>query len=67
MDKDLLWKCKRQIVWPASGGNGFGYDPFFYSLRLQKTFGEMNHSDKIMIDHRYMAFKKLAKAHLVCS
>lgn len=65
--KTFYGSVKGKIVWPASGGNGFGYDPFFIPSGYKKTFGEMNHSDKIMIDHRYMAFKKLAKAHLVCS
>ena len=65
--KTFYGSVKGKIVWPASGSNGFGYDPFFIPSGYKKTFGEMNHSDKIMIDHRYMAFKKLAKAHLVCS
>ena len=65
--KTFYGSVKGKIVWPASGSNGFGYDPFFIPSGYKKTFGEMNHSDKIMIDHRYVAFKQLAKAHLVCS
>ncbi len=65
--KSFYGSVKGKIVWPPSGGNGFGYDPFFIPLGYKKTFGQMDHSDKIMIDHRYVAFKKLAKAHLVCS
>ena len=65
--KTFYGSVEGKIVWPASGINGFGYDPFFIPSGYKKTFGEMNHSDKIMIDHRYIAFKKLAKAHLVCS
>lgn len=65
--KTFYGSVKGKIVWPAIGSNGFGYDPFFIPSGYKKTFGEMNHSDKIMIDHRYIAFKKLTKAHLVCS
>ncbi len=65
--KTFYGSVKGKIVWPPSGGNGFGYDPFFIPLGYKKTFGEMKHSDKIMIDHRFEAYKKLAKAHLVCN
>ena len=65
--KTFYGNVRGKIVWPARGSNGFGYDPFFIPSGYKETFGEMNHSDKIMIDHRYVAFRQLAKAHLVCS
>ena len=39
------------------GKKGFGYDPKNHTL----TFGQMAKSKKILIDHRYIAFKKLKK------
>ena len=56
-----------QIVWPPRGKNGFGYDPFFVPCDSTQTFAEMNHEDKILIDHRYKAFKKMAKLYLIDS
>ncbi len=53
-----------KIIWPPKGKNGFGYDPFFIPNGYDLTFAEMNHSDKILIDHRSVALKKLIKLHL---
>ena len=53
-----------KITWPPKGKNGFGYDPFFIPYSYDKTFGEMNHKEKILIDHRSLALKKLIKSHL---
>ena len=41
------------------GNNGFGYDPIFIPLGHSQTFGEMNYKKKLLIDHRYKAYKKL--------
>ena len=41
------------------GMNGFGYDPIFIPNGYSKTFGEMNYKEKLLIDHRYLAYKKL--------
>ena len=54
-----------EIVWPPKGENGFGYDPFFVPKGYSKTFGEMKHDKKILIDHRSVALKKLIKEHLI--
>ena len=56
-----------KIVWPPKGENGFGYDPFFIPKGYSKTFGEMKHDKKILIDHRSVALKKLIKEHLICN
>ena len=53
-----------KIVWPPKGKNGFGYDPFFIPRGHSMTFAEMEHSNKIFIDHRSIALKKLIKLHL---
>jgi len=41
------------------GKNGFGYDSIFVPIGSKKTFGQMNKKKKILIDHRFIAFKKL--------
>ncbi len=43
------------------GSNGFGYDPIFIPNGHSKTFAEMNYKEKLLIDHRYIAYKKLEK------
>ena len=37
---------------------------FLFLTVTKKTFAEMAHSDKIFIDHRSIALKKLIKLHL---
>jgi len=41
------------------GENGFGYDPIFVPEGYSKTFAEMNYEEKLKIDHRQIAYKKL--------
>ena len=41
------------------GENGFGYDPIFVPEGYTKTFAEMNYKEKLKIDHRQIAYKKL--------
>ena len=43
------------------GKNGFGYDSIFIPKNYKLTFGQMNKRKKMLIDHRYLAFKKLKK------
>ena len=43
------------------GNNGFGYDPIFVPNGHSKTFAEMDYKEKLLIDHRYLAYKKLEK------
>ena len=68
LSKDLIYsylgEIKGKIVWPPKGRNGFGYDPFFIPEGYNQTFAEMKHSEKIFIDHRSIALKKLIKLHL---
>lgn len=41
------------------GTGGFGYDPYFESLELGKTFGEVSREAKARVSHRARAFAKL--------
>jgi len=43
------------------GKNGFGYDPIFIPKKYNITFGQMKKKKKILMDHRYIAYKKLKK------
>ncbi len=43
------------------GNNGFGYDPIFIPNGKKKTFSQMRYLDKLKIDHRIKAFKKIKK------
>ncbi len=46
------------------GANGFGYDPLFYFVPLQKTFAELSAAEKNELSHRGKAFRKLRDALL---
>ena len=43
------------------GKNGFGYDYIFIPNNFSQTFGQMGKKKKMLLDHRYIAFKKLKK------
>lgn len=47
------------LVWPARGGNGFGYDSMFVAAGHDVTFGEMEPAAKHAISHRARAFSAL--------
>jgi len=52
---------KGKISAKKRGKNGFGYDPIFIPHGHTKTFGEMEPSLKMSIDHRLRAFAKIRK------
>ncbi|MFT3732741.1 MAG: RdgB/HAM1 family non-canonical purine NTP pyrophosphatase [Hyphomicrobium sp.] len=52
------------LVWPARGGNGFGYDPMFVPDGETRTFGEMEPKEKYAISHRTRAFAAFKAAML---
>jgi XTP/dITP diphosphohydrolase len=51
-----------RIVDEGRGGNGFGYDPFFFSSELGVTFGEASLEEKERVSHRGRAFRELLTA-----
>ena len=55
-----IGEIKGNII-SKKGRNGFGYDPIFTPQGYSKTFGEMNYKEKVSIDHRFVAYKKLEK------
>ena len=48
-----------QIIDEAKGGNGFGYDPYFFLPELGKTVAELAPSEKNQISHRGQALREL--------
>lgn len=52
------------LVWPARGGNGFGYDPMFLAEGKLQTFGEMEPAEKHAMSHRSKAFAAFKAAKL---
>ncbi|WP_135080749.1 RdgB/HAM1 family non-canonical purine NTP pyrophosphatase [Terasakiella sp. SH-1] len=51
-----------EMVWPARGEKGFGYDPTFKPAGYDITFAEMDPQAKHQISHRADAFKQLVEA-----
>lgn len=47
------------IAKKLSGNQGFGYDPLFFYLPFQKTFGEVPPEMKHKVSHRAKAFEKI--------
>ena len=44
-----------------SGAGGFGYDPYFKSAELGRTFGAVSMEEKARVSHRARAFAKLLR------
>ena len=51
-----------EIVEASRGAGGFGYDPVFYFLALEKTFAELPAEEKNQRSHRGKAFRRLLTA-----
>ncbi|MEO6119079.1 MAG: RdgB/HAM1 family non-canonical purine NTP pyrophosphatase [Terriglobales bacterium] len=47
-----------EILASALGRHGFGYDPLFFVVEADKTFGEMKAAEKSKYSHRGAAFRK---------
>ena len=53
--------CTGRILDAPLGTNGFGYDPYFFSDELGKTFGEATDEEKDTVSHRGRALRALAE------
>ena len=49
------------ILFEEEGKNGFGYDPLFYSDKLQKGFGVASAEEKNAVSHRAKALAALSE------
>ena len=49
------------IVRDSRGSGGFGYDPYFLSSELGRTFGEASPQEKEQVSHRGRAFRELLR------
>ena len=56
-----IGKIEGYISSSMKGKNGFGYDPIFIPKGKNKTFAQMEPSQKYKIDHRFKAFKKIKR------
>lgn len=54
-----IGRCAGWVVAEPIGSNGFGYDPYFFSSDLQKTFGSATLEEKQKVSHRGRAFDQL--------
>ncbi len=54
--------CAGRILDQPRGSDGFGYDPFFFSEDLGKTFGEATAEEKDAVSHRGRALRSLLAA-----
>ena len=48
------------IISHKTGNEGFGYDPYFVPSSSKKTFAEMGLKEKMILSHRFEAFKILS-------
>ncbi|HEY7482357.1 MAG TPA: non-canonical purine NTP pyrophosphatase [Gemmatimonadales bacterium] len=51
--------CAGRILEEPKGEGGFGYDPYFFSDELGKTFGEATPEEKDRVSHRGQALREL--------
>lgn len=58
-----LWSargtCEGRILEAPRGDGGFGYDPWFLSEELGRTFGEATREEKARVSHRGRALREL--------
>ena len=56
-----IGKVEGNISKKILGNNGFGYDPIFIPKNYKISFGQMQKKRKILMDHRFVAYKKIKK------
>jgi XTP/dITP diphosphohydrolase len=60
-DREVVCRgeVRGRILEAARGDGGFGYDPYFLSTELGRTFGEVSADEKSRVSHRARAFETL--------
>jgi len=56
----VVGECHGYVAAAPLGTNGFGYDPLFFYLPLNKTYGQMTDEQKNRISHRRRAIEACA-------
>ena len=51
-------EAQGEILVSPLGKHGFGYDPLFFVVEANQTFGEMRAAEKAKYSHRGAAFRK---------
>ena len=59
--RDERGETEGRILAQARGAGGFGYDPYFESTELGRTFAEVSREEKERVSHRGRAFAKLLR------
>jgi XTP/dITP diphosphohydrolase len=63
VDDEREFVCRGEahgrILEAPRGDGGFGYDPYFFSTELGRTFGEVGGAEKARVSHRGRAFRAL--------
>jgi XTP/dITP diphosphohydrolase len=54
--------CNGRVLDRPAGAGGFGYDPYFFSDELGRSFGEASPEQKDGVSHRGRALRALAAA-----
>jgi len=55
-------RIEGQIIWPARGDKGFGYDPMFQPHGYTQSFAQMTFAEKQTMSHRALALHKMVTA-----
>lgn len=50
-------ECSGEMLEAPRGADGFGYDPYFYSEELKRSFGEATRVEKEAVSHRARAVR----------
>jgi XTP/dITP diphosphohydrolase len=62
MPEEFEGECVGKVLEAPAGSAGFGYDPYFFSDDLGKSFGEATDAEKDGVSHRGRAFGALKTA-----
>ena len=58
----VMGYCEGELLTAPRGENGFGYDPYFLYVPLDKSFAELSAAEKNAVSHRRRALEALKAA-----